>query len=777
DKLAYEFYQPQTNTLRRVQCFKEILHRSIQLQKHIVRIYHEHLSNQKDSSKKIYNFIYQISKEILCGKRFDGLVDSIQSQTRISFTNFASNVFKFIINDYGLDTLSILSNKDQNDYHSMLELIDYESFSNDENKDLISQGLIQLNIHYACIPQTPLYHLFHQRIKFYADEIKLLTILKQNQQRDENADELRRDYYAIPPTTTTANYRYNNDDDENDTAEHFRYKLMKAIANDKVLNEIINEHILHSYSNDLVRTFCTIVEKNFDDNLQQCEKTVEFVSRWLLLVDDNDRQSLEDSPNKHIWLLSHAYASFEYDQNDLFSLYSACRITDQLDSTRSFYEDLFDNEDHITRSDVREELFRSMFDYLWKYLCELCSTNHENNEKWIHAYTFISKYYPSEKVLSRTQLINIKDQIDFMNLAYLIFLNDKTPQPKQLVAHLLKNLHQNHHHAMKSMYLKLIPKIIELIQNYLDEHHINNSTLMIDVQQWIILMLKSTTDSCKDEIKDLFRDLNQSSFRLSLPMKQFLFDELANSYLLESERPGRGKLDCWDCGIKLLPVIIECIDQHDDVLNNYHLPSHPSMISTDEQRQPLFDLFFFHFQRSVNNELITCSFVNKIIQSKLPNQSSRTARDIFKPIHIYFIVKLTAVLLCQSNISADNQATLDRITNVTITTYLKLNNDVTQLSDNLQLFLSTIISKRSWNYLLNFLKSESIQRFHSQWANTLFQLLQIQQTTQRNEHLQLCHQIQFTLSINQTSSIFPQFHQIYNELKTNLTNCVNNNQQ
>ncbi|CAF1685278.1 unnamed protein product, partial [Adineta ricciae] len=33
------------------------------------------------------------------------------------------------------------------------------------------------------------------------------------------------------------------------------------------------------------------------------------------------------------------------------------------------------------------------------------------------------------------------------------------------------------------------------------------------------------------------------------------------------------------------------------------------------------------------------------------------------------------------------------------------------------------------------------------------------------------------LSINQPSSIFPQFHQIYNELKTNLTNCINNNQQ
>ena len=128
-KLGYEFYQCQTNTLRRVQCLKQILQQSTELQKRIVNIYHNHLSNKKDSSKKIYNLIYQISKDILCGKRFDGLVESIQSQTRISFTNFVSNVFKFIVNDYGLDTLSNI----QNNYHSMLQLIDYSSFAIDDD--------------------------------------------------------------------------------------------------------------------------------------------------------------------------------------------------------------------------------------------------------------------------------------------------------------------------------------------------------------------------------------------------------------------------------------------------------------------------------------------------------------------------------------------------------------------------------------------------------------------------------------------------------------------
>ena len=185
DKLAYEFYQRHTNTLRRVQCLKKILQRSTQLQKRVVTIYHDHLSNKKDSSKKIYSMIYQISKDILCGKRFDGLVESIQSQTRISFTNFVSNVFKFIINDYGLDTLSALSSV-RNGYDSMLDLIDYSSFSTDDDKDTVSpvtQGIFQLVSHYACIPQTPLYHLFHQRIKSCADEIKLTRILKQTEQK------------------------------------------------------------------------------------------------------------------------------------------------------------------------------------------------------------------------------------------------------------------------------------------------------------------------------------------------------------------------------------------------------------------------------------------------------------------------------------------------------------------------------------------------------------------------------------------------------------------
>ena len=65
---------------------------------------------KKNASKKIYTLIYQLSKDILCGKRFDGLVDSIQSQTRLSFTNFICNILKCVVTDYGLETLPKLSN-------------------------------------------------------------------------------------------------------------------------------------------------------------------------------------------------------------------------------------------------------------------------------------------------------------------------------------------------------------------------------------------------------------------------------------------------------------------------------------------------------------------------------------------------------------------------------------------------------------------------------------------------------------------------------------------
>ncbi|CAF4339878.1 unnamed protein product, partial [Rotaria sordida] len=60
-----------------------------------------------------------------------------------------------------------------------------QSFSindDDDDKDIFSssntQEIFQLTTHYSCIPQTPLYHLFHQRIKRHGDQIKLILIHK-----------------------------------------------------------------------------------------------------------------------------------------------------------------------------------------------------------------------------------------------------------------------------------------------------------------------------------------------------------------------------------------------------------------------------------------------------------------------------------------------------------------------------------------------------------------------------------------------------------------------
>ncbi|CAF1424634.1 unnamed protein product [Rotaria sordida] len=174
DENAYEFYRKETSITKRVECLKNILQRLTQIQEYIVNIYHEQLSRKKNSSQNSYNKIYQISKDILCGKRFLGLVDSLQLHIRTSFTNFVSNILKYLANDYGLETLSKLST-DQTNVGSILHLIDYTRFSlDDDSNDRFpspTQGIFQLVTHNAFILQTPLYQLFHQRIKTHADDI------------------------------------------------------------------------------------------------------------------------------------------------------------------------------------------------------------------------------------------------------------------------------------------------------------------------------------------------------------------------------------------------------------------------------------------------------------------------------------------------------------------------------------------------------------------------------------------------------------------------------
>lgn len=171
--MVYEFYQRQTSTRRRVDCLKDIFQESRQLEQRIVGIYHENLSANRQSFNKSCQSIYELSKDVLCGTRSNSLVDSLQSQIRTTFTNFASNILKFIVNDYGLDTLYKLSTGDKS-YQLLLNLIDYSSFlvNDDTQSTSTIQAIFQVTNHYSYIPQTPLYHLFQQRIKILADEIK-----------------------------------------------------------------------------------------------------------------------------------------------------------------------------------------------------------------------------------------------------------------------------------------------------------------------------------------------------------------------------------------------------------------------------------------------------------------------------------------------------------------------------------------------------------------------------------------------------------------------------
>ncbi|CAF3853458.1 unnamed protein product [Rotaria sp. Silwood1] len=179
---AYEFYQRQTTTYRRVQCLKNILQDVNELQRYITTIYHENVSMKEDYLRKNCNSIYDLAKDTLCGKSFTGVVDSLQSHIRTSFTNFVCYILKYVVDDYGLESLTKLSIRD-NDYSKLLELIDYKSFSinNDNQTTPIMQRILTLNDHYSCIPQTPLFHVFQQRIKILADEIKSKLVNQQNQ--------------------------------------------------------------------------------------------------------------------------------------------------------------------------------------------------------------------------------------------------------------------------------------------------------------------------------------------------------------------------------------------------------------------------------------------------------------------------------------------------------------------------------------------------------------------------------------------------------------------
>ena len=302
---------------------------------------------------------------------------------------------------------------------------------------------------------------------------------------------------------------------------------------------------------------------------------------------------------------------------------------------------------------------------------------------------------------------------------------------------------------------------------------------MVDLLQWIVGILRSSTKSYTEEIHSLWTYLNDPTCQLTWPMKQFLFDELANLYLQtvrqNRHQPNRSTRDLWDRVQTLLPALIECAS-NEHPLQNYQLPYHPSAVNDDQQRSTLLDLFFFYLKRSMGNDMINGDLVNKIIQAIAPPSRNRRHMDLLaavvKQLKDYFLVHLAGLLVCQADASPDEQCMTQRILATNIDAYLSIEPQPVQLSQPLQIFLSTIISKRSWNFLLTFLKSDRVQRYHTQWGATLHRLLELKETGQVRRSLQLCHHIQFTLSPNAASSIFPALHQPYQELRGIVDRCT-----
>ncbi|CAF1299608.1 unnamed protein product [Rotaria magnacalcarata] len=772
--LAHEFYQRETNPIRRVKCLRQILQQSLELQKSLVNIYHQHLLRTKNSSKKFNDFIYQISKDILCGKRFDGLVESIQIQTRHSFINFVSTVFKILVNDYGLATVSQLSTNKQI-YGAFFHLIDFQSYAIEDDKDIFAsqtpQGVIQFITNYSCIPQTPLFHLFHQRIRSHANAIKLKHI-RYDVESKECDEDFQDDSSVVSYNATTDR----NSNDKNKTSpltfDCFRSELISSIRSDKILADATNSVTVHSYSIDLVRTLCAIMENNFDHNPDQYQQTVKFISHWLSLIDDNDMYVHEDDSQKHVWLLAHVYTAFEYEKTDIISMYSACRIMNYLDSIQSPFAHLTANQS-ITRSDLRDTLFRSIFDQLWANLCQ-SSSNKENCQTWIHTYIFISKYYPSEKVLQGLQLVEIRCQIELMKLAYLIFLKENILQSHELVTNLLEGIQLN----ARSDCLRLLPKIIEIIYHFIQEKNLENLTLMIDVQQWVISICKSSTQPSEQVLRSLLTYLNQSTIHISLAMKQFLFDQLADLFL-QMKQNSKLTIDLWD-RFNLIPMLTECVSDIDHI-EHYRIPFHPSIDAGNDREKthiPLFDLYFFHLRGKMKHDSITPKFLNKgmlLKLSKTVNEKEPLAENLFKQLKNYFLSIVMALLIFCSDTTADAENEVLGMFTIMIQELLFLDSTVLQLSDYVQLFLSTGISKHSWQYLFNFLQSKELRAVNANWATALCRLLQLDQTISQNPHLQLSHQIQFTFSSNSNnSSIFPTLHQPYEELRKIIDTCAQN---
>ena len=518
------------------------------------------------------------------------------------------------------------------------------------------------------------------------------------------------------------------------------------------------------------------IEGKFNHDHIQSSKATDFISNWLLLKDDNDDEHSSTDP---IFRLAQVYTTFEYEQNEISLIYLACRIFDDFKENTFDYVEWCQNE-HATRSSVRDEFFRILFERLWTNLIDLFSNEKKNTiEQWTYMYTFIDKYYPSNTVLRSTKLTQIANQIEFMRLAYAIFLNENILEPIELLHHLLVHLPRDQlrssiNNSQRLTFVKLIPDILNTI---FEHKQIDECTLMIDIQQWLISILRTSKQRSQDDINNVFISLGDLKCRWSMPMKQLLFDELIDLTILQSQKQILSIIDRIEY---LLPIIIQCIPDKNSMAN-YQIPHHPFVLQQNRgHRIVLLDLFFFHLDQYLIETSINEQLINEFMTFKPPKindpEVTLWMKIIFKDFREYFLIRSTALYLSEVKFN-DNENDADEFIEcfkVLITNYLLIDETTVQLSDHLQIFLSTIVVKRSWSFLLNFLKLNRIQHLNMQWATILYNHLKLKHESQSNSYLQFAHQLQFTLSAqSHIASIFPHLHQLYDELNQIIITCVN----
>lgn len=564
--------------------------------------------------------------------------------------------------------------------------------------------------------------------------------------------------------------------------KEFCLKLTELILKNQLFTNFITETIVDCYSNDLVRIYCMVVEEKFDNDHTQSTDAINFISSWLLLKDDHNVTLPKAPSSELVFRLAEVYTTFEYEQDYISSIYSACRIINGLNKNGPYCNELCKDKES-TRSKVRDELFRVLFDLLWTRLCELCSGEDQKLiHQWTYMYTLVHKYYPPDAVLRSARLDKIRDQIEFMRLSYSILFDESIVDSAQLVAQLLD--HQPRDQTTsginnnESTYLEKLPVIFNTINQYIDHRneteHSGGCTLMIDFQKWISTILRTSTQRSEDDIKNVFNCLDDSKCKFSMPIKQLLFDELADLIIPKSSIDLTPLMDRIEY---LLPTVIQCTSEK-SLLQNYQIPYHPCVLEQHQDKRPiLLDLFFFHIdhhfhENAINLEQIEEWMVLKAPRTKNPEIDSYI-QVICKQLKDYFLVCSTALYLCETKLADANfEAFSERLRSV-INTYLLIDPSTLQLSAHLNLFLSKIISRRSWKFLVDLLKSDPIQMLNSTWSNILYSHLELKLAQKSSKSLQASHQLQFALSSDHHAlSIFPDLHQSYFEMNEIIFACL-----